>query len=429
MSAQTATEPVATLEGQVHTWTLDKTGENVRKYTTVTIPFGLAREVFKADKFNANTGRGEQRDLVPPQVRALRTAMLNGTYTPTPVSIGLRPRHREAMVLDGDTVKLPIYQGDQLPQTDGQQRFGALAEIWKLAKEAGDDEMLKLVEAAPITATINLDGDTKEDFINLQLGRSVDASHMLSLKVKAGLLGDKEKGGMKIAFGAAKVLADNPDSPFAKLIRFDSKAGTTAVSKLPITTLAAKGTSDLATSLFGLARVGGDEADAGKLAYSVVAAYNAIKDKHPELLEEGMPLTPPTEGGTKGSATMIVGLGVCLAYRLKMQGLELPEQADLDKLVKAAKKTLKNSTRGNFSSQTKRELMREFAGELFHDLRDKDTFHEGIPVGLLRTLSCSTFAVSPLPKEVSPRTRQGVVATGNVVLPDVDGELPWEDGK
>lgn len=387
----------AVLEGPVHTWSVRPDGADARRYLAVTVPYGVARRAFKPDRFSAQTGRGEQRELVPAQVAALERAMRAGTYTPTAVSAGLRDRHREHGLAAGPDGRatLTVFDGDPLPLTDGQQRFGALAKIRDAAEKAGEADLVAAVDAAPVTALVLLDGNTKVDFLNLQLGRSVDATHLLSLRVHARLLGDREQAGMRAALEAAKVLDKHQQSPFFKLVRLDSKGGGAAVAGLPFSTLAARGASDLATSLFGLAKAAAAGTDPVKLAGLVVAAYQAVRAEAPALLQEGHPLTPPAEHGTKGAATMLVGLGVGLAYRLRALGRDLPEDDDLDRLVKAARRTLGRPVQGNFSGPVKRAYMGEFAAEFLADLPEPK--HEGVPVGLLQALSCSAFAVEKLP--------------------------------
>jgi hypothetical protein len=88
---------------------------------------------------------------------------------------------------------------------------------------------------------------------------------------------------------------------------------------------------------------------------------------------------------------MLIGLGVCLAYRVAAQGQHEPTAADLERLVYAAQMALGDPIHQNFSSPFKRHMMHEFASEFFADLElDK---HDGVPVGLLETLGYSAFGI------------------------------------
>src|SRR5262249_3616662 len=148
----------------------------------------------------------------------------------------------------------------------------------------------------------------------------------------------------------------------AQLIRFDSR-GLTA---LPVSTLCAKGASDLGTSLVGLAKVGlasGAAWDAERLAGCVVAAYQGLQKQAPQLLEEGKALTPGAIG-TRGSATMLIGLGICLAYRTMLLGRDKPDEL-LTGMVDTAKGTFDEKVNGGFSGPMKRQLLGWFARLFF----------------------------------------------------------------
>jgi hypothetical protein len=198
------------------------------------------------------------------------------------------------------------------------------------------------------------------------------------------------------------VLQKDARSCFHLQIKFDSQG----LYRLPITTLMAKGPSDLGSSLLGLARIGIDGGAPSQtidtdrwLADRFIDIVKALEKDAPELLETGMLLAKPPEG-TKGSATMLLGLGILLAYRTRMKGLETPEPVDVALLVKAAKNNLNAKADGKFSAQTKRMLLGEVAREYFADIKGEEVAkHEGIPVDLLRLFVTSAYACTPLPKE------------------------------
>jgi hypothetical protein len=381
------------LEGPVHTWGLG----GGRRFLSVVVPYRTARDVFVADLYDAKKGSGEQRREIDSHVRAIRRDMLapGGEYTPTAVAAGLRGRHLDGLVVEGGVGRLDVSPETPLPLTDGQQRFAALRQIVEAAEKAGDADLLEAALSAPIEVTVHVDGDTQRDFLNLQKGRPVDGAHMLSLKVQQRLVPQKDYADQKLAQDVAKVLNASPESPLNKMVRFDTRG----YGPLPVTTLCAKGASELAVSLVGLARVGHAAGikDPRRLAFLLVSAVEALKARHPHLVpeaEEGgnMPLALPPNG-TKGAATMLVGLAVCLAYRLKTRGTSLPDDDDLARLAAAAASTFKHPVKGNFSSQFKRALMREFAAEFFHGLKLER--HQGVPVELLRILAPSAFGCSP----------------------------------
>jgi hypothetical protein len=392
-----------TLTGTVRTW---KLFGHTRQFSEVTLPYREATELFMPVPYNGLSGKGEQRDINPAHLRKLKKAMEVGNYTPTPGSVGLRNNHRDALARqthsDGtQTFSLEVNRNDPLPLTDAGHRMQALGAIVKelqvrLGKAADETERAKLqaqldeVQALPITFTLYLDGDPQKDFVNLQAGRTVDSAQMFSLRVQQA--GDDP---CKLAFEVAKKLHNKNESPFKNTIRFDSRGP----MPLPVSNLCGKGGSDLATSLVGLAKVSlaaETPLGAGALAGCVVAAYQALKTKAPELIGEGKVLTPIAEAGTKGSATMMIGLGICLAHRMVQLGQDKPSQPLLDDLVGAAQATMNESVKGGFSGPAKRQLMGRFARVFYAG--ENVAKHDGLPISLLKTLSASAFGAEPLPK-------------------------------
>jgi hypothetical protein len=393
---------IGTLTGTFTRWTLCDTN---RLYGSIqNLPYCEAKLYIKPVRFNGQTGAGQQRETVEGHVRRLKKEMAAGNFTPTNVSAACSKKHCESLTLKGDgTFQLEVNSEDPLLHTDGGHRFEALNGLIQELKEksekasAKDKERLsRWLEQArnvPVTVTVYFDGDPAQDFVRLQQGRSVDSAHMLSLKLYQTMLGDPA---VQMGFEVAKLLHKQEGSPIHHQVRFDSRGEL----PLPVSTVCSTGASDLGTSLIGLARVGrmGEKArEPDWLAGVVTAAFKALQKDASTLLTAGKVLTPLSDGGTKGSTTMLIGAGVVLAYRLSVLGHEAPTEEDLSRLVRAAKYALGEPVGGNFSGPTKRKLLGAFAKNFLEDVGgDK---HEGLPVGLLRTLSPSTFGVGPLPRE------------------------------
>lgn len=403
------------IAGIVRTWGLTK--ESRREYITVENTYGQARLIYKSEPYMAKNGKGEQRGIVPNHARMLRKEMEKGTFTPTPIHVGVRSRHIKSMKFanteDGTrTVKLLLEPGDTLPLINGGHRFDVLGQIRKDAEErlkkASTDEekkvaqdFLDIVDSQPITATVLLNGSTQDDFLNLQKGKSVDAAHMLSLTVSRSTDEDKDGPVLRLAFAIAKLMHAVPKNPFHRQIRFDSTG-----TALPISTLCSKWSSDLGTSLVGLAKVGmafTPNKQPDWLACMPTAVIKTLEEKAKAVLEVGKVITPPPDGN-KGSATMLIGVSTALAYRLCLVGEDTPSERTAAMLVSAANDTLDCGVNGNFSGPAKRRLIGEFVKELFSDLTEIEK-HDGLPLGLVKTLSTSTFGASPLPKEKKRRGR------------------------
>jgi hypothetical protein len=393
--------------GKYHTWNVC---DNKRVFGEVTVPFGDAKLYLMTYRYNALNGRGQQRDIEEPHARKLKGAMEDGSYTPTPASANVEARHKKNLTTKDDgTFVLEVDSDDPLALTDAGHRFESLGRIVREQEEIVKGEAtpeakekaerwLQQALAAPVTVTIYFDGNPQLDFLALQAGRQVDPAHLLSMSIQRNLNKDPS---FKAAFEVAKLLHKTPESPFHNLVRFDSKKKTSGslLSLMPISTLFQKGSSDIATSLLGLARVGlsGDKAFTNEaMAHGVIEITKVLAKDAKELLEAGKVLTPPRDGGTKGSATMLVGLAVCLAYRMKQLGHDVPHEEDLSRLVAAAKQHMNRETAGSFSGPDKRTMLGQFAKSFFADLTCEK--HHGIPTQLLRTLSASTFGVEALPK-------------------------------
>lgn len=372
-------------------------GDKKRKYVVITTDFENAKKLFSAERYRCDTGTGEQRELVMSHVKAIRKEIEDGNFTPTSVTAGFRkpeqgsPGPSIVEKYGKDNVEILIVDGQTLPLLDGGHRFHALELLYAYPAYKED------IGKSAITALVMLDGSTKKDFLNLQKGRPVDKSHIHSLSIQEKLLKGKDVEAMTVAYDTAKALNAGEGGVFYNQIRFDSRG----VSGIPIASLNSKGASDIATSLVGGAKIA---VAAGKsaawLAGCINLAYATIKKNAPELLEIGMKLTPPPQG-TKGSATMIIGLGNMLAYRLLAKASGDATAEDTDKLVKAAKEVFGEPVNGNFSGPMKRDAMGAFAENYFDDMVDDKKYY-GVPLRLVKLLSVSTFSVPKFDKEEFP---------------------------
>jgi hypothetical protein len=376
------------LGGKVSKWSMQGT---VREYFVATIPFKDARECTKAHTFNHETGEGEQRQLKEGHIKKLRAEMLAGNFTPTPISAGLRPSHLNKLTRVGDEVEMVISWDDPLPLTDGLQRTAALNELLEQARKANDAEQQNAILSLPVTLFVHLDGDTQLDFINLNQGKSVDATHLYSLRLRKDLIQQKNSKFIQVANEAAKRLHKDADSPYFIALRF---ADTPGMSPIPVKTVCATGASELGTSLVGAAMV--MEGSESELAALVIEVYQSLKAGVPELLEGGCLLAPPLPNGTRGSATMLAGVATCVAYYRKAKNVQVASEDETHSLLTAARSALSEKVNGNFSAQRKRALLGQFASKFFTGLNEE--CHHGIPVGLLKKLSASAFGVPALPR-------------------------------
>lgn len=379
----------STIAGKLNRWCLDVTGKSYRDYIVKTISFAEAIAVFKPDIFNADTGRGEQRTTVDSHVRRLRKEMESHNFTPTSIGVSLNTTQQKTLVIDGDTAKFTLEPGKTIKQTDGGHRFSALNQIYEKAVEQENDDLKILIEQLPITAMIYLNGDPQRDFVNLQSGRPVDTVQLSTMKIRRGLIPEKGRADLKMAFDIAglinKYSGEENLRGFYQKIKFDTRG----TYPLKFTSLAARGSSDLSTSLVGLARVIGTLADAdpqigAARIYDVLAILNS---EAPELLEPGMPLCPPPDGKI-GNATLLIGVAIVLAYRMTVNENTEVSEDDIKAITKACRMVFGKEL-GDISAIAKRTRMGEFAAEACEDLGMLKI--NEVPVPLMELLSHSTY--------------------------------------
>jgi hypothetical protein len=402
-------------------------GDKKRKYFVLTLPFRIAYRYFVPKLYNVLSGDGEQRALIESHVRALRKEIAEGNLTPTAVSATIATAGRFISFVGDTKINLLIQVGHTIPLTDGQHRFASL----KTFLDDSDPKVVEDILSSDITIIINIEGDSKKDFLNLQKGRPVDKSHVHSLSVNSGYLPEKYKDGLTIAYEISKSLHNDKNSPFFNQLKFDSSAS----SGIPISTLNSKASSDIGTSLVGAAKILG-LAEKNEQWYSNIVnlTFGQLKSTAPELLLIGARLCPPPTG-SKGAATMIIGLSNLMAYRLHMIKQDQFDEASLIALTNAAKETLSGAVDGNYAGNVKRALLGSFAEKFFADILPDEENHKGIPKELCNLFSPSTFNVCPLPKEdkvLKEKVKKihGKYATSETSADNVnDGDAPWDENE
>src|SRR6185312_3112749 len=286
-----------TLSGKVAKFGL---GKHPRRYFTVDLPYAEAVKVYRSRPYSGLTGEGEQRALFPAHVKRLKRAMNADDFTPRAIEAGLTPEQKDRLELHGNEATLTVEGAEFIPLLDGQHGLAALTEIYAAA---GPDTK-KVIEAQTITALVLIDNDPRRDFANLQMGRSVDAAHMNVMKIQEGILNDPS---MPVALDTAKILNQDETSPWHNDFRFDSYG-----EQMPVSTILAKGASDLTYSVVGGAKIAMDHGkDAAWLAAIYVAAFRAIQNSRPKMLDSDMILSYPAY--TKGGVTIQIAVGNMLA--------------------------------------------------------------------------------------------------------------------
>lgn len=398
------------LSGKIYDFALNG---HLRKYVVLTLPYKTAKTVFVPDKYSSTSEAGEQREIVASHAKKLKAEMLAGRFTPTAIAVGVRETDRMHLNVKDDVLSANFPDGVSLPLLDAGHRFHALELLFKESA----DSVKKQVEDLPVTALVYLDGDTRQDFLNLQLGRPVDKTHMLSLQVASNLVTGRGSEFFKPALAIAKLLNSAADSPFHKQIRFDSRG----IAGIPFSTLSAKGASDIATSLIGSAKLLTKfKAEPEWFTQTLISATKALVNHAPATLDIGKPLCPPPNG-TKGSSTMLIGVANVFAYRLLATKKDKAELEDIDKLAEDAKRSFAGVIEGNFSGPLKRKLLGDFTYHFLDDMPGQE--HDGIPLQLIELFSTSTFGVEKISKKRGPKSKQAGPLPANSEA-EVIEELP-----
>ena len=385
-------------------WQLE---DNIRRYAVVTLPFKEASEIFKPNVYLADTGEGEQRQQCVGHINRIAKDIKADKFTPTAVAVGMSDKTTYSLEQKGEVIYVTIQLNNTtLPLLDGHQRF---ASIQKLI-----DAGVKAAENFPITALIHLDNRNKENFLNAQKGRPVDKAHMFSLQANTGAFKDNVAAAAKLALEIAQLLNEDKESPFYRFIKFDSRG----IAPLPVSTLCSKNPSDLATSLVGTAKIailfGKDAAWAAKIITDTFTAFTTYASSAPSLKDNNV-LTPPPNG-SRGSATMIIGVTNLVAYHVA----STPDLIDGRKIVEAIGKVFKHRINGNFAGPKKRKLMKALLEEYFKD----------VPIELLKCLSYSTFAMKkPKPVRVEASVDETIEEPPLIpagLIEEDDERAPWE---
>ncbi len=379
-----------------------------RRFFQTTVKFGEIRHFVERRLYNGATGKGEQRAIVPANVTRLTKAIREDNYTPTSWSLSLKKEHLEAAVIDDSgNITVTVSEDSPVPIMDGGHRDTSYERIYeeieKSLEDASDRSALELIENQDVPLVVYLDGDPKTDFLNLNSGKAIDSAHLLSLQIRRGEVKGQDKDSLKFGLEVAKLMSsDKPEKSWlTNYILFDSRKDKAPKLAMPITTVLGRGSSDIACSMVGGARLAIEfDRDAAWLAAVYKTVYDKILSDAPELLKPDRVLTPPPDG-TKGGATLLLGIGNCVAYYMGRRDTNALSDDEVESLITAVKHNFDVPARGNTSADKKRQAIGSFAMEYFaeYNAEEEEATHEGIPMGLVTSLSAGTFGVSKLPKK------------------------------
>lgn len=409
-------EKVDTFHGIEWFWNL---GSEPIRFTVIQTTFGKARKYFKPIQFDVKTGVGVQRRLIDKWVNRLKNEMSKGKYTPCPAHATIEKIHFDKKIIQIHHRKIKITGSLEHPisLTDSQHRFAALE---KLRNE--NFRLKDKVDQLPVVIQVSLNTDPVQDFINLQKGRPTDKTHVLSMKITKGLVEGNKENIYKNALKIADLLNTIKESPFYNQIKME----TNSVGCIPLSSLIAENPSDISTSLLAAGRILQlTNRSPESIAQTIVDTHHMMMKNSPELFEEHKLLCLPPKG-TKGAATIIVGISCLVSYAEHHFGTSdfFADDDRVEHFLECCEEIFKRNANNNLSGPSKRQIMGEFAKALYQEIPD-EICHEGIPKELLTLLATSAYNVSALPKTKSaPRKKKKkeIVAQTMLAEPKLNNE-------
>ena len=256
--------------------------------------------------------------------------------------------------------------------------------------------MERIIDNLPVTCIISLNPETRQtDFINLNAGKAVDASHMLNLQTDAGITFNPVVS--RLAREIAQLLRDDFRSHVNNLVDVYGTGKATFTLK----NVANPHKSEQVLSLYGTAMICeayGKDAQWG--ADRIIEAWVTLSEMNAELVGLGGVLCPPPLSGKKSAAYMIIGMGNALAYRQLLLKQDKPTDADLEIFSKSADTVFGDVTE-LLNSEHKREVIGDFISALCEDMQEEEQdfgWHDGIPIPFGILFSMASIGRSALPK-------------------------------
>jgi len=378
------------LKGVVQTWNLTEDPTKSRKYLVVNTNFGTYFKYFQAYRYEIETGEGEQRHNKVSKINKLRKAIIDGTYTPTPMSASVL-ENTNVVIDDKNRATIQLDENNKLAITDGDHRYAALSEIRK------EDSLRRKVDNLPITITLYLDhSKRKEDFVNLNMGFAVNRNHLLNLQIDSGKIDPKKDSYYKTVRSLAIKLNKDTVSPFKDLVQFSAEK-----APLSFSILATTRSGELIQSLYTTAKfMEKCNLSEGEIINSLIGFHGWLS-KNSIALTSGKLLEFPPDGARR-SASLFLGVFNTWIYYLYLNNRKQPVAKDY-KILKGALPNIEEDRAGDLSTKRCPNVLKEFAQCLFNEMsEDEDcrfAFHHGLPVSLLVMSSCSSFGVDAPAKE------------------------------
>lgn len=404
-----------TIKGKLVTFGLTDNHTEGRHYIIVNTNFHTLRKYFKTEVYDALTGTGEQRESEKRHVSKLENAFSNGQYTPALFTAAIAADTQ--ITIDNNNVTIELDEENPLPLIDGGQRLDALENIRQGTNTP------RSVDNLAIPLMVLLDPDQrKADFINLQSGRAVSRSHLLSMQIDQSLMDDKKLQTFNLAKELVKRLHLDDDSPWRGQVNFGAIAG----GNLVFNTLASPRKGGLITSLYGSAQLlKSMDFTVDRWISEFKCLYKFIGSQT-NCMTKGKLLNNPD--GPKGCASLFIGVVNVWSYYLYLRGILEAKPKDKELLLDSLR-VFDQDVSGDLSTRRQALLMGAFAQAVFNYISQEEDSpigtHFDIPIGLMTVTSESSFAVQKMPVPLAEKKKRGrkaaapATSNSNDTLPSV----------
>jgi hypothetical protein len=351
---------MAEISGQVFPLSI-RTGEE-RKYGFSFLSFADLFSIVQAEQFHLESGQGQHRPLYRGHLHKIIRGIERGLFIPNSFVVGFDENQRRRLKFEENKFFFEINSGEKLPLLDGQHRLFALYTI---------NEEYPRIDTLQLPIIFLFDHSLKQAFLAsnsyLPLGRT------LIKNIKA--IEPQFESNLQERFcnDCLSILNKNHNSPFYLQI------GGRGI--LTEDLLTRREDYDLSLSLIGgylICETAGQTAQ--WYCNFLLNLYTLIK-----VHLKSYVLTPPPVGN-KNNALLYLGITNIICYKIIRAGfVNLNE----DELVDCLKWVFNKSEADTTNKVACRKLITEFAAFYLSSLSCA-TF-ERIPLGLLKTLSYSTF--------------------------------------
>ena len=361
------------------------TNEQYKYYCVGALPLYKILDMSYVYQYDAQNNDGEQRGLNTTHLKNLKKAILSNSFTPSPITLFVEDNQ---FTIKGSMATLHFDKDEPFRVIDGGHRLAAFESI-----AHKDVKLSRRIKSMQLPVIFVLGGSPRDNFINLQMGKAVDRSQLLSMKVQSNGFTGETKRHYDWAHEACSLLHNSSNSPLFGVFKFDSSS-----DGVGFNAVARNSSSDNITTFLGASKLakhyGLSPKDYVKFLVEVyMLCYKA------NLMTQGKILClPPT--GKVVSMNVFIGVVNVLLF-MKQNNMEINSDTTKD-ILKTHLNDITNLS-NKFSATGRREFFKVLCGDLFKDSNLPS--YEGIPESFLNIFSGSSVAIK-MPKETKNKKKE-----------------------